>query len=87
VSNLGEIGPAVGRSPESLVPVVLASLDRVAKMQEPESFGIFCTTESWWLLNRLRGLGFRVHWPAWILSSVPLPGLDRYVGTRPPRLL
>ena len=87
VSNLGEIGPAVGRSPESLVPVVLASLDRVAKMQEPESFGIFCTTESWWLLNRLRGLGFRVHWPAWILSSVPLPGLDRYVATRPPRLL
>jgi GNAT superfamily N-acetyltransferase len=87
VSNLGEIGPAVGKSPESLVPVVLASLDRVAKMQEPETFGIFCTTESWWLLNRLRGLGFRVYWPAWILSSVPLPGLDRYVATRPPRLL
>jgi predicted N-acetyltransferase YhbS len=87
VSNLGEIGPAVGKSPESLIPVVLASLDRVAKMQEPETFGVFCTTASWWLINRLRGLGFRVHWPAWIMSSVPLPGLDRYVPTRPPRLL
>ena len=39
VSNLGEIGPAVGQQPEDLVPVVLASLDRVAKMQEPETFG------------------------------------------------
>ena len=37
VSNLGEIGPAVGQQPEDLVPVVLASLDRVAKMQEPET--------------------------------------------------
>ena len=87
VSNLGEIGPAVGQQPEDLVPVVLASLDRVAKMQEPETFGVFCTTQSWWLINRLRGLGFRVYWPAWIMSSVPLPGLDRYLPTRPARLL
>jgi hypothetical protein len=87
VSNLGEIGPAVGEQPENLLPVVLASLDRVAKMQEPETFGVFCTTQSWWLINRLRGLGFRVHWPAWIMSSVPLTGLDRYVPTRPARLL
>jgi hypothetical protein len=87
VSNLGEIGPAVGEHPESLIPVVLAALDRVAKMQEPETFGVFCTTASWWLINRLRGLGFRVHWPAWIMSSVPLPGLDRYLGTRPARIL
>ncbi len=87
VSNLGEIGPAVGEHPESLIPVVLASLDRVAKMQEPETFGVFCTTASWWLIHRLRGLGFRVHWPAWIMSSVPLPGLDRYLPTRPARLL
>jgi predicted N-acetyltransferase YhbS len=87
VSNLGEIGPAVGEHPERLLPVVLAALDRVAKMQEPESFGVHCTTDSWWLINRLRGLGFRVHWPAWIMSSVPLPGLDRYLATRPVRLL
>jgi len=87
VSNLGEIGPAVGEQPENLIPVVLACLDRVAKMQEPETFGVFCTTASWWLINRLRGLGFKLFWPAWILSSVPLPGLDRYLGTRPARLL
>jgi GNAT superfamily N-acetyltransferase len=87
VSGTGDIGPGVGTNPEDLVPVVLAALDRVAKMQEPESFGIHCTTASWWLMDRLRGLGFRVHWPAWIMSSVPLPGLDRYLATRPVRLL
>jgi hypothetical protein len=77
----------VGRGPEDLVPVVLAALDRVAKMQEPETLGVGCTTASWWLMDRLRRLGFRVHWPAWIMSSVPLPGLDRYLPTRPMRLL
>jgi GNAT superfamily N-acetyltransferase len=87
VSSDGEIGPAVGETPEDLVPVVLAALDRVAKAQEPETFGVFCTTDSWWLLDRLRRLGFRVHWPAWVLCSVPLPGLDRYLPTRPARLL
>jgi GNAT superfamily N-acetyltransferase len=87
VSNHGEIGPGVGNGPENLVPVVLAALDRVAKMQEPETFGVFCTTASWWLMDRLRRLGFKVHWPAWIMSSVPLPGLDRYLPTRPVRLL
>jgi GNAT superfamily N-acetyltransferase len=87
VSGRGEIGPAVGQNPEDLVPVVLAALDRVAKMQEPESFGVHCTTAAWWLMDRLRGLGFRVFWPAWIMSSVPLPGLDRYLATRPVRLL
>jgi GNAT superfamily N-acetyltransferase len=87
VSADGEIGPAVGENAESLVPVVLAALDRVAKAQEPDTFGVFCTTDSWWLLDRLRRLGFRVHWPAWVMSSVPLPGLDRYLATRPPRLL
>jgi N-acetylglutamate synthase-like GNAT family acetyltransferase len=87
VSGTGEIGPGVGTHPEDLVPVVLAALDRVAKMQEPESFGIHCTTAAWWLMDRLRRLGFRVHWPAWIMSSVPLPGLDRYLPTRPVRLL
>ena len=87
VSNHGEIGPGVADNPEGLVPVVLAALDRVAKMHEPETFGVFCTTASWWLMDRLRRLGFGVHWPAWIMSSVPLPGLDRYLPTHPVRLL
>jgi hypothetical protein len=87
VSSEGDIGPAVGEGPEDLVPVVLAALDRVAKMHEPETFGVFCTTDSWWLLDRLRRIGFRVHWPAWVMSSVPLPRLDRYLPTRPARLL
>jgi hypothetical protein len=87
VSGDGDIGPAVGEEAQDLVPVVLAALDRVAKAQEPESVGVFCTTDSWWLLDRLRRLGFRVHWPGWVMSSVPLPGLDRYLATRPARLL
>ena len=87
VSAHGEIGPGVGTGAEDLVPVVLAALDRVAKMQEPETLAVCCTTASWWLMDRLRRLGFRVHWPAWIMSSVPLPGLDRYLPTRPVRLL
>jgi hypothetical protein len=87
VSAQSEIGPAVGEQPEDLVPVVLATLDRVAKMQEPDVLAVHCTTASWWLMDRLRRLGFWVHWPAWIMSSVPLPGLDRYLITRPVRLL
>ena len=87
VSTRGEIGPAVGGEPEHLVPVVLAALDRVAKTQEPDELSLFCSTIAWWLLRRLRGLGFRVYWPSWIMCSVPLPGLDRYVPTRPPTLL
>ncbi len=87
VGSRCDIGPAVAATPEELVPVVLAALDRVAKTQEPETFGVFCATDSWWVLRRLRGLGFRVHWPSWIMASVPLPGLDRYLPTRPPHLL
>jgi hypothetical protein len=87
VGSDGEIGPAVGQAPEDLVPVVLAALERVAKAQEPEELHLFCTTDSWWLLRRLRALGFRVSWPSWVLCSVPVPGLDRYVPTRPPLLL
>jgi len=87
VSGQGEIGPAVASTPEGLVPLVLAAFDRVAKTQEPESLGVYVTSTSWWLLHRLRLLGFRVFWPSWIMCSVPLPGLDRYVPTRPPNLL
>ena len=87
VGSRCDIGPAVAATPEELVPVVLAALDRVAKTKEPESLGVFCATDSWWVLRRLRGLGFRVHWPSWIMASVPLPGLDRYLPTRPPHLL
>ncbi len=87
VSPEGEIGPGVGRTPEDLIPVVLAALDRVAKAQEPEVLALYCTTDAWYLLDRLRRLGFHVYWPSWVMSSVPLPGLDRYLPTRPPRLL
>jgi GNAT superfamily N-acetyltransferase len=87
VSSEGQIGPAVGETPEDLVPVVLAALDRVAKSQEPEQLGVYCMTDSWWLLDRLRGLGFHVHWPSWVMCSVPVPGLDRYLAAQPPLLL
>jgi GNAT superfamily N-acetyltransferase len=87
VSNEGEIGPAVAAEPGGLVPVVLAALDRVAMAQEPPYLSMFTTTLAWWLVRRLRTLGFSVFWPSWILCSVPLPGLDRYAPTRPPHLL
>lgn len=82
-----EIGPGVAASAQELVPVVLQALDRVGQSREPESFGVFCASDSWWLLRRLHNLGFRVWWPSWVMSSVPLPGLDRYLPTRPPHLL
>ena len=87
VSLDGDIGPAIATTPGALVPVVLAALDRVAMTQEPVHLGVFTTTLSWWLLRRLRTLGFAVYWPSWVLCSVPLPGLDRYVPSRPPHLL
>jgi hypothetical protein len=87
VSSDGDIGPAVAASPGELVPVVLAALDRVAMTQEPQYLGVFTTTLSWWLLRRLRTLGFSVYWPSWVMCSVPLPGLDRYMPTRPAHLL
>ena len=87
VSGQGEIGPAVGAEPADLVPVVLAALDRIAATVEPEHLSLFSTTIAWRLLRRLRGLGFEIWWPSWIMCSIPLPGLDRYVPTRPPQLL
>jgi GNAT superfamily N-acetyltransferase len=87
VSTDGDIGPAVGTTPAEVIPVVLAALDRVAKTQEPAQLGVYASTTSWHLLHRLRMLGFRVFWPSWIMCSVPLPGLDRYVPTRPPLVL
>lgn len=81
------VGPAVGASSQDLVPVVLQALDRVAKTMEPETLSVYCATHSWWLLRRLRELGFDVVWPIWVMSSVPLPGLDRYLPTRPAHVL
>jgi GNAT superfamily N-acetyltransferase len=87
VSSDGDIGPAVGTTQGEVIAVVLAALDNVSKVQEPASLSIYVTTPSWHLLHRLRLLGFRVYWPSWIMCSVPLPGLDRYVPTRPPFVL
>jgi hypothetical protein len=87
VSSEGDIGPAVGEAAGDLVPVVMAALDRVAKSREPETLGVYVTTLSWWLIRRLRRLGFQVFWPSWVMCSVPLPGLDRYAPTRPPHVL
>lgn len=87
VSGGGEIGPAIGRSAGDLVPVVLAALDRVAAGRDLEMLSVYTTTLSWWLIRRLRRLGFRVFWPSWVMCSVPLPGLDRYAPTRPPHVL
>jgi GNAT superfamily N-acetyltransferase len=83
----GYIGPGVGARAQDLVPVVLAALDRVAKTQEPVELHVFCATDSWWLLRRLRSLGFRIAWPSWVMCSEPLPGLDRYLPTRPALVL
>jgi GNAT superfamily N-acetyltransferase len=87
VGSNAYIGPGVGERAEDLVPVTLAALDRVAKAQEPETLHVFCTTDSWWLLRRLRAEGFRVSWPSWVMCSEPLPALDRYLPTRPALIL
>jgi GNAT superfamily N-acetyltransferase len=87
VGTPGYIGPGVAAEPGDLMPVVLAALDRMAKTEEPDELHLFCTTDSWWLLRRLRSLGFRVDWPGWVLCSEPLPGLDRYLPTRPAYVL
>ncbi|HZI91861.1 MAG TPA: GNAT family N-acetyltransferase [Thermoleophilaceae bacterium] len=87
VDSSGQVGPAVAATSQDLVPVVLQALDRVAMTRHHDTLAIFCSTDSWWLLRRLRQLCFRVWWPSWVMCSIPLPGLDRYVPTRPPHLL
>jgi hypothetical protein len=87
VGSPGYIGPGVASEAGGLMPVILAALDRVAKAEEPDELHVFCTTDSWWLLRRLTSLGFRVDWPSWVLCSEPLPGLDRYLPTRPAYIL
>ena len=87
VGGDGQIGPGVAERPQDLVAVVVAALDRVARSPEGEQLSLFATSASWALLRRLRGLGFRLYWPSWVMASVPLPGLDRYLPTRPPNLL
>ena len=69
------------------VDVVAQKLDRVAAGRDFEHLSVYTTTLSWWLMRRLRRLGFRVFWPSWVMCSVPLPGLDRYAPTRPPHVL
>jgi GNAT superfamily N-acetyltransferase len=83
VSGDRDIGPGIAASAEDLVPVVLTALDRVAKTVEPEELTVPCSGTSWWLLRRLRTLGFRVVWPGWVLCSVPLPELYRYLPMDP----
>jgi GNAT superfamily N-acetyltransferase len=87
VGQDGDVGPAVATTPADLVPVVLGALDRVAHTRDLPVLGVYCSTDAWWLLRRLRRLGFRVYWPGWVMSSIPLPGLDRYMPMRPPHLL
>lgn len=83
----GDVGPAVAREPDDLVPVVVAALDRVARTRAPQLLGVYCTSDAWPLLARLRGVGFRVHWPGFVMGSSRPPGLDRYLAMRPPHLL
>jgi GNAT superfamily N-acetyltransferase len=83
VSPAGEIGPGIATSAEGLVPLVLTALDRVAKTHEPDQLVAAATGTSWWLLQRLRTLGFGIDWPGWILCSVPLPELARYLPMTP----
>jgi GNAT superfamily N-acetyltransferase len=87
VSSDAEIGPAVAAVPGGLVPVMLAALDRVAMIQQPDELRVSATTLAWWLLRRLTTLAFTLVSTGWILCSVPLPGLDRYVPSRLPELL
>jgi GNAT superfamily N-acetyltransferase len=83
VSSDGVVGPGVAERPEDLVPVVLAALDRVAKAHEPKELQLPLIASSWWLLQRLRKLGFRISWPGWVMCSVPLPALERYLPVDP----
>ena len=86
VSRSGAIGPGVGRDPEALVRLIIAILDREAATGRG-ALRLFVPTVNAKLLLRLRGLGFRLAWPGWIMGSFQLPGLDRYVPTWPSWIL
>jgi len=83
----GNVGPAVGTSPQATADVVVEALRRAAQSLATDWIGVFCTTANRVLYQRLRTLGFWVHWPSWVMSSASLPVLDRYVPTRPPYIL
>jgi GNAT superfamily N-acetyltransferase len=83
VSQDGRLGPGAAGRAEDLVPVVLAALDRVAKTHEPEELQMPAIGSSWWLLQRMRTLGFKISWPGWVLCSIPLPELARYLPCDP----
>jgi hypothetical protein len=87
VDRDGNVGPAVGASPEATADVVVEALQRAARSTATDWIGVFCTTANRVLHQRLRTLGFWVHWPSWVMSSAALPVLDRYVPTRPPYIL
>lgn len=87
VSPEGDIGPAVGARAEDLVPLVLAALDRVANTRELPELGVFVVHSSRPLVRALARLGFRLHWPSWIMTSEAPPALERYLPTRPPLVL
>jgi GNAT superfamily N-acetyltransferase len=87
VSPEGDIGPAVGARPDDLVPVVLAALDRVANTRDLPELGVFVVHSSDPLVRALARLGFRLHWPSWIMTSGAPPALERYLPTRPPLVL
>ena len=82
----GAIGPGVATTPDALVHLVVAILDGEAAAGR-ELLQLFVPTVNTTLLFRLRALGFQVRWPSWIMSSFPLPGLDRYLPTWPAWIL
>ena len=55
--------------------------------RSPTILSVFCATDSWWLLRRLRSLGFRVYWPSWVMARCRCRGSTATCPTRPPHLL
>lgn len=83
----GDVGPAIAATPAELTSTVLGALDRVASAAPGRELALYCTTANRDLLGELRRGGLAVHWPGWVMSSAPLPQLDRYLPMRPPHLL